>query len=119
MQSYTDNFYSETTSTSRRSTNDEFHRLSDGDVSGSSSSRSTINPSSSIAAASYAESRFDNPVTDDGAIGPHNVDALSASEYPDSVTELVMNGFELTRVLRAYELVGDNFDDLLSFLMNS
>jgi hypothetical protein len=29
-----------------------------------------------------------------------------------------MNGFELSKVLRAYELVGDNFDSLLSFLMS-
>jgi hypothetical protein len=30
-----------------------------------------------------------------------------------------MNGFELSQVLRAYELAGDNFDDLLAFLINS
>jgi len=46
-------------------------------------------------------------------------DALAASEYPETVTELVMNGFELGRVLRAYELIGDNFDDLLGFLISS
>ena len=43
----------------------------------------------------------------------------TADEYPASVQELVMNGFELARVLRAYDLVGDNFDDLLSFLLSS
>jgi hypothetical protein len=45
--------------------------------------------------------------------------ASSADEYPFVVQELVMNGFELSKVVRAYELVGDNFDDLLSFLMSS
>jgi hypothetical protein len=43
----------------------------------------------------------------------------SADEYPASVQELVMNGFELARVLHAYDLIGDNFDDLLSFLLTS
>lgn len=42
-----------------------------------------------------------------------------ADEYPASVQELVMNGFGLQKVLRAYDLVGDNFDDLLSFLLSS
>ncbi|KAL7548971.1 hypothetical protein ACHAWF_012266 [Thalassiosira exigua] len=43
----------------------------------------------------------------------------ATDEYPPSVQELVMNGFELSRVLRAYDLIGDNFDDLLSFLLSS
>lgn len=30
-----------------------------------------------------------------------------------------MNGFDLSKVLRAYDLIGDNFDDLLSFLLSS
>lgn len=63
---------------------------------------------------------MDNPATpDDDFTGSMNAGALPTSEYPDSVTELVMNGFELSQVLRAYELVGDNFDDLLALLMNS
>lgn len=46
--------------------------------------------------------------------------SLSADEeYPQTVQELVMNGFELSKVVRAYELIGDNFDDLLSFLLSS
>ena len=40
-------------------------------------------------------------------------------EYPDTVQELVMNGFELSTVLKAYDLVGDNFDSMLCFLMSS
>ena len=41
----------------------------------------------------------------------------TVDEYPQTVQELVMNGFELRKVVRAYELVGDGFDDLLGFLM--
>jgi hypothetical protein len=43
----------------------------------------------------------------------------TADQYPQIVQELVMNGFELSKVVRAYELIGDNFDDLLSFLMSN
>ena len=43
---------------------------------------------------------------------------LDSAEYPETVQELVMNGFELSRVVRAYELIGDNFDDLFSFLFS-
>jgi hypothetical protein len=39
-------------------------------------------------------------------------------EYPQTVQELVMNGFELSKVVRAYELIGDNFDNMLSFLLS-
>lgn len=45
--------------------------------------------------------------------------STSTDEYPSTVQELVMNGFELSKVIRAYELIGDNFDDLLLFLMNT
>ncbi len=47
------------------------------------------------------------------------VSSTSTDEYPSTVQELVMNGFELSKVIRAYELIGDNFDDLLLFLMNA
>lgn len=40
-------------------------------------------------------------------------------EYPQVVQELVMNGFELQDVIRAYDFVGDRFDDLLSLLLSS
>lgn len=43
----------------------------------------------------------------------------SADEYPPSVQELVMNGFELRKVIHAYDLVGDNFDELLAFLIST
>lgn len=47
------------------------------------------------------------------------VSSTSTDEYPSTVQELVMNGFALSKVIRAYELIGDNFDDLLLFLMNA
>ena len=40
-------------------------------------------------------------------------------EYPQTIQELVMNGFELSKVIHAYDLIGDNFDDLLAFLLSS
>ena len=43
----------------------------------------------------------------------------SADEYPATVQEFVMNGFELRKVVHAYELIGDNFDDLLAFLISN
>lgn len=47
------------------------------------------------------------------------VDDSSVTDYPQSMQELVMNGFDLKRVIKAYELVGDNFDDMLSFLLST
>ena len=49
----------------------------------------------------------------------NNDASITTDEYPACVQELVMNGFELRKVVHAYELVGDNFDDLLSFLLSS
>ena len=46
-------------------------------------------------------------------------DTTDPYEYPPVVQELVMNGFELSKVVRAYELIGDNFDNLLSFLCSN
>ncbi|KAG7345624.1 OTU-like cysteine protease [Nitzschia inconspicua] len=43
----------------------------------------------------------------------------SVEEYSNTVQELVMNGFELRDVLKAYDLVGDNFDDMLSLLLSN
>jgi hypothetical protein len=45
--------------------------------------------------------------------------SVSIEEYPQTVQELVMNGFELKKVVRAYGLVGDNFDGLLAFLISN
>lgn len=38
-------------------------------------------------------------------------------EYPDSVQELVMNGFPLSSVVKVMEIVGPSFDDMLALLM--
>jgi hypothetical protein len=43
----------------------------------------------------------------------------TVDEYPQIVQELVMNGFPLAKVVHAYELIGENFDDLVAFLMSS
>ncbi len=65
--------------------------------------------SAAAASMSTAEELEDDPI-------PEHL--LSTDEYPQSVQELVMNGFELPKVVRAYELVGNNFDDMLNFLMS-
>ena len=43
----------------------------------------------------------------------------AVDERTPIVQEMVMNGFELSKVIRAVELVGDNFDDLLPLLMSN
>jgi len=80
-----------------------------GFASAATARRSGSPPYSATAAASNAPT---GPVPGAG-------NAIGGDEYPQCVQELVMNGFELPKVLRAYELVGDNFDSLLSFLMSS
>ena len=42
---------------------------------------------------------------------------LPIEEYPSSVQELVMNGFPLSAVVKAFDLVGDNFDHMLSLCL--
>jgi len=49
----------------------------------------------------------------------HGQKLRTGEEYPSSVQELVMNGFTLNTVIRAYDLVGDNFDDMLSILLSN
>ena len=53
------------------------------------------------------------------AAAPSSGLSSSDEEYPQTVQELVMNGFELSKVVHAYDLIGDNFDDLLAFLLSS
>uniref|UniRef100_A0A7S2K5T8 ubiquitinyl hydrolase 1 n=1 Tax=Leptocylindrus danicus TaxID=163516 RepID=A0A7S2K5T8_9STRA len=62
-------------------------------------------------------SNFDYPVA--SSTGGAVASSEAQDEYPQCVQELVMNGFELSKVLRARDLVGDDFDDLLAFLMSS
>jgi len=73
--------------------------------------------------ASFATARSASP-TNHNDFGQNNSSATAAAhtssdEYPQSVQELVMNGFQLSKVLHAYDLIGDNFDDLLAFLLAS
>lgn len=42
---------------------------------------------------------------------------LAVEEYPSSVQELVMNGFPLSTVVKAFDLVGNNFDHMLSLCL--
>jgi hypothetical protein len=41
-----------------------------------------------------------------------------AEDYSQAVQDLVMNGFQLKDVVKAYDLVGDNFDAMLTFLLS-
>ena len=73
------------------------------------------------AAASVAEAPpvASRPSNEDSSSHAAAAGPMMAEYYPQTVQELVMNGFELRRVVHAYELVGDNFDDILSFLMSN
>lgn len=81
--------------------------------------------SSSAAAAAYSNQYAAAAASSSSSVAASAAAAASATgntgadEYPASVQELVMNGFELQKVLHAYDLIGDNFDDLLSFLLSS
>lgn len=44
---------------------------------------------------------------------------LPVEEYPSSVQELVMNGFPLSSVVKAFDLVGNNFDHMLSLCLSN
>lgn len=72
----------------------------------------SIPPAAAASVASVAASRDHSSIPPAAALG-------TVDEYPRTVQELVMNGFDLPRVVRAFELIGDNFDDLLSFLMSN
>jgi hypothetical protein len=56
---------------------------------------------------------------DDDEDDPNPNPIRSVDEYSPAVQEMVMNGFELAKVVRAVELIGENFDDLLAFLMSN
>lgn len=78
-----------------------------------SSSRETVIPPAAAASVAAASSPAPAAARQD-SLAPG-----TAHEYPQVVQELVMNGFELRKVVRAYDLIGDRFDDLLSFLMSN
>ena len=74
---------------------------------------------SSSSSTSRCRSTPRSPPVDSFAAAATAGATTTTDEYPNSVQELVMNGFDLSKVLRAYDLVGDNFDDLLSFLLSA
>lgn len=78
----------------------------------SASSVAAIPPPASAAAASSSAAAASASFHND------SYDEMN-TEYSQNVQELVMNGFELKKVIQAYELVGDNFDDLLSYLIST
>lgn len=76
----------------------------------------------SASAAAVAPAVASRPSSDESSSYAHKgatAAPMMAEQYPQSVQELVMNGFELKKVVHAYELVGDNFDNLLGFLMST
>jgi len=84
------------------------------------SSVAAIPPAAAAAAAASDAAAVAGPsVAFASSTASANVASGSADEYPQTVQELVMNGFELAKVVHAYELIGDNFDDLLMFLMSN
>ncbi len=66
----------------------------------------SIPVAASAASASCSARRIDSPLK-----------LRAVDEYPSTVQELVMNGFSLAAVVKAYDLVGNNFDDMLALLM--
>jgi hypothetical protein len=74
-------------------------------------------PVAAAASVATAASIPEAATRDDGSNYP--VVGTSIDDCPQVVQEMVMNGFELKKVVRAYGLVGDNFDDLLAFLISN
>ena len=87
----------------------------------SSLSSNHYTTTAAAASSSVASLSSSSPQAAGGSSNSHYAsnNFATTDEYPASVQELVMNGFELSKVLHAYELIGDNFDDLLSFLLSS
>ena len=87
----------------------------------SSLSSNHYTTTAAAASSSVASLSSSSPQAAGGSSSSHYAsnNFATTDEYPASVQELVMNGFELSKVLHAYELIGDNFDDLLSFLLSS
>jgi len=82
-------------------------------------SASTATASASISSSMASTTTTATPVATAAASTTAAAPAASQDEYPQTVQELVMNGFELSKVVRAYDLIGDNFDDILSYLMTT
>jgi len=76
-------------------------------------------PVAAAAAAAVARKQPSSPPPVATKAAPKRGSTPVQEEYPAVVQEMVMNGFELRKVVHAYELVGDNFDDLLSLLVSN
>lgn len=85
----------------------------------SSSADLPASPAASLPFASVATTAAASVPLPEPAASIIQNNSLLSDEYSPAVQELVMNGFELSRVLHAYELIGDNFDDLLTFLLST
>ncbi|KAL9185647.1 hypothetical protein ACHAXT_003424 [Thalassiosira profunda] len=103
----------------RSSSNSPVHRTAAAASAAASPSSHPCAAASAAAAASSAAASLPSASSQPTAAGLNNGASLTTDEYPPSVQELVMNGFEPSKVLRAYDLVGDSFDDLLSVLLSS
>jgi len=95
-------------------------------------STATATPTTASATTATASASMSSPMASSSSSSPTTIPAATAvasttaaapsashDEYPQTVQELVMNGFELSKVVRAYDLLGDNFDDILSYLMST
>jgi hypothetical protein len=85
-------------------------------------SQSNVNAAPPVASAARSPAVASSTTRDTSSGSSYNpvIDQIGLDEeYPQVVQELVMNGFELQDVIRAYEFVGDRFDDLLSLLLSS
>lgn len=104
----------------RSSSTSPVHR-SNNAAAATSSASSSSNQYAVAAAAAASSSVASLPNASAQAVASRTMNDMSitADEYPASVQELVMNGFVLSKVLHAYDLIGDNFDDLLSFLLST
>jgi hypothetical protein len=88
------------------------HTLSNNHASSSSSHVASLPTATASSSTAAAAMNYDEEI-------PAHLLNQDGDEYPQTVQELVMNGFELQKVIKAYDLIGDNFDDLLAFLMSS
>jgi OTU domain-containing protein 5 len=82
------------------------------------SSREPVLSNAPVVSSSYASSSVDS-MSGNETHAPHSEFIETPIEYPQTVQELVMNGFELSQVIRAYDLIGDHFDDILNFLLSN
>lgn len=85
----------------------------------------TFAPAPTAAAAAASTASLPPPAVAAAAAAPtasagfSQPDTKDPCHYPACVQELIFNGFPEGQVVRAYELIGDDFDNLLSFLCSN